>query len=254
MNSWDEYLRSVSEKRTRVRKAYKLGADRMESIKSYSGTRRILYPEMKDAFDYVHAIYPFANVKQAIVYHVSKAMLNKVGYSGVGGFYDSVLRVICVTDHVVQEDEYGVTAEYTLDEVLCHELIHYGANFKNALSSRAVEEEIAYGKTVNYLLSRGRTPDFIIKRNMLPYLMSIVDKKEVYRKVLTAKYDEAMLVKVSSETINTLVKQEQKTIIEGIKAEAYSIGKRMIDLYGDTPVIAKAVKPTFRRLDLGDDL
>jgi hypothetical protein len=254
MSSWDDYFSDLDRKRNIKRKSFQISLQRLEKLRNHKSTRRILYPEMNTAFDYVHSVYPFANIKQAMVYHVSKAILDDVGYRGIGGFYDIAARVVCVTDWSPKFSEIdGVYTEYTTDEVLCHELIHYGANFNNASSTRAVEEEIAYGKTIKYLRMKGRSDDFIIKHNMMPYLLSVVDRKTAYYSVLKKNYSEEALLKVGRSTIELLVQQNWDSIVKVMLENAYILGKKMIELYSGDEIILVPVKPTSRQLDIDDD-
>ena len=254
--SWDDFIRDQESLRSTIRKQHKLSHERLEKIRRSSFTRRINYPEHKEAFDYVHDLYPFVNIKQANVYHTSKAVLFDVGYVGMGGFYDISHRVVVITDQYPSAHigENEIVAEFSTDEVLCHELIHYCANFKNAASSREVEEEIAYGKSVNYLRMKGRSDDFIIRKNMMPYLISVIDKKAVVHRVLTKRYNPQTLHTMSKEGISALLEQERSFFEREMIADAYKLGEKMIALYGDNRDTSPPVKTTFRRLDLTDDL
>jgi hypothetical protein len=235
---WANFIREKQIERSAVMKTFALSADRLARIKSYEHTRRIRYPEYKEAFDYVHNLYPAVGVKQAFVYHSPKHFLKEVGYGGVGGFYDTVAKVVVITDWLSEGEynEFKIDAEFTPDEVLCHELIHYCANYKLASSRRVVEEEIAYGKSIGYLRMKGRTDQFIIEKNMLPYLLSTVDKFAVYRDVLIRHYDEQLLAKASVETINKLLEPLGREIFHASKAAAIKLGEKMIAAYGGAKV------------------
>lgn len=255
MEGWDDFLRDQETVRSTVRKQHKLSDDRLRKIRSSSLTRRINYPEYQEAFDYVDKLYPFVNIKKANVYHTSSAILFEVGYVGMGGFYDIGNRVVVITDQYPSANIGGaaLNAEFTTDEVLCHELIHYCANFKNNASTRECEEEIAYGKSINYLRMKGRTDDFIIRKNMMPYLISVIDRKAVIHRVLTQRYNVATLHSMSKEGIQALLEQEYAAFRKELIADAYKLGERMIALYGDKIDTAPLVKPRPRQLDLDDD-
>lgn len=252
---WADFIRENQQARSAVRKSFTATAERLSRIKAYEHTKRIKYPdpEYKAAFDYVHDLYPFAGVKQAFIYHTTKHFLQEVGYGGVGGFYDTNAKVVVITDWLGdgEYNEFKVQAEFTTDEVLCHELIHYCANYRLATSSRNVEEEIAYGKSIGYLRQKGRTDDFIIEKNMMPYLMSTIDKAAVYRRVLVKHFDENMLASASIDTINKLLEPLQGEIFRESKAEARKLGERMLVAYAGVEVEAKV--STGRRLIIDDD-
>jgi hypothetical protein len=145
--------------------------------------------------------------------------------------------MVVISDWIAPSEylENTILAEFTLDEVLCHELIHFAANANNPVSTRCVEEEIAYGKSINYLRSKGRTDDFIIDKNMMPYLFSVVDKYKVMMEVLSAAYPTQIpeLARISAETKDALIRNLRKQVHEATVKEARIIGQKMIDLYGD---------------------
>ena len=152
----------------------------------------------------------------------------------------------------MSDNDSEIKAEFTIDEVLCHELIHFGANYRLPTSSRSVEEEIAYGKSIGYLRQRGRTDDFIIEKNMLPYLVGQVDMAEVYRLVLIRHYPEAELAKAAIETLDLLLSQHDKEIRKMQLLKAKEIGRKMIDAYGGGEIIEKPM--TRKHLILEDDV
>lgn len=227
--NWSTYLNNSVQQRHRLQAVSALNAEKIKFLKENPLTKRISYQELSPPFDYVHNLYPEANVKQAFVYHAKSHSLLEAGYGGVGGFYDIESRIIFVTDFIYVDSD--VKAEFTIDEVVCHELIHYAANYKMRCSSRKVEEEIAYGKSINYLRSKGRTDDFIIEKNMLPYLLSIVNREEIYREVLLDRYGDKLLSGLSEKAFNILLKDETHNIKSKMKIEAIKIGKNILDKY-----------------------
>ncbi len=238
IDDWASVLRVSHRLRNEAKAAIELNEKRLFRIRQFKrSTKVIVYPEYKNAFDYVHELYPDAGVKQATIYQTSKAVLYEVGYKGVGGFYDTRSRVVVISNWVAPAEDYEdpVKAEFTIDEVLCHELIHYAANFNRPTSLRTVEEEIAYGKSINYLRSNGRSDDFIIRKNMMPYLLTIVDKARIMHDVLYKAYATQLpdLAAISEEAKMMLVQQMSKRLEKAFMEEAYEIGKKMITLYGD---------------------
>jgi hypothetical protein len=251
---WSDYIRDISQRRSYARKLYEINAEQLRQVKDSPTTIRVTYASMKEPFDYVNGIYPDANVKQALVYHANPYILQQSGYAGVGGFYDIRSRLVFITDFIdVDFNEENVQAEFTLDEVLCHELIHYASNYRVRCSNRAVEEEIAYGKSIRYLRKKGRTDDFIIKKNMLPYLLSVVNREEVYREVLLSRYSEKILGEISEEALKILIKNESKAINHLIHKRAYEMGQRFIQLYGDNKE-PEIIKSGHRELNVEDEL
>lgn len=230
--NWSEYIRHKYNHRLSIEKSHALSDKRLQSLKSSKTTKRISYPEHKEAFDYVHNIYPSACVKEAYVYLVSSYDLMEVGYRGVGGFYDSRKKVICITNSTGDSsEEFNVRAEYTIDEVLCHELIHYAVNYKMPMSTREVEEHIAYSQSIGYLRSRGRDDTFIVEKNMLPYLVTTVDSFLAAKNVLTKHFDEKLLASYGEETISELIEFHKKEYFKEKIRLAKEIGHRIISQY-----------------------
>ena len=189
---------------------------------------------IKAAYDFVHNLYPNAGIKNIIALHAPKSLLEDCGYKGVGGFYDCNNRVIVVSDTVsaTEQNEFDIHAEYTLDEVLCHEMIHYGANFDKPLANRHLEEEIAYGKTAGYLRSKGRDDNFIIEKNMMPYLMSVVDRPTVLQRVISKEC-------ITFDDMNKMTQEQQDAVVNRLRPKlakemivmAKEIGQRIISFY-----------------------
>jgi hypothetical protein len=252
---WADFLRKRTDYRRGAKERIELSQDRLNRIKNHPVTKRIMYPEYQEAFDYVDSIYSFANVRQAIIYKTSKFLLNEVGYKGIGGFYDTIGRVIVVTDQIEFDDSpnpYLVKAEFTMDEVLCHELIHYASNFKMPLSSRHLEEQIAYGRSVGYLKAKGRSEEFIINKNMMPYLIGAVDRPPILTKVLLKHYDEQLLSTCSEATLELLLEKHQPEVFQLVKKEAANIGARIIREYsGEYSIETKPT--TCRKLNIDSE-
>lgn len=248
---WADYLRHRSQYSNDVRQAIELSAERLNRIKEHSFTTRIRYPEHQAAFDYVDALYGSANVKQAIVYQTSKYLLQEVGYTGVGGFYDTNDRVVVITDQVHYQGDIDklVVAKTTIDEILCHELIHYCANFKNQVSSRGLEEQIAYGQSVGYLRQKGHTDKDIINNNMMPYLVTLVDVEAVVTEVLSKSYPIAALTR---GTIDKLAEQNIQKINKQIRSVAYRMGEQIIKQYGGDQIAVKKEKAS-KRIELDSE-
>lgn len=236
-------------------KVKKVTAEIAERIRTSKASRRIVYPTFSDVFDYVHSIYPKSNVRQAHVYHITRALMSEIGFYSVGGFFDNEKKIVVITDQVHSDSDYWeIKAEYELDEVLCHELIHYAANAKLPMSDVIMEEELAYGHSINYL-RRKRSDDFIIRKNMMPYLINLVDKASIIRKIFCEKYGWEKYASLSPKGLELAVKDEKMAIQKELIEQAYQIGLKIVNSYGNTRVEEKIIeKPLFRRMDLSDDI
>ena len=171
--------------RERTNKAIALTVKNVAKIKRYSGTKEVKYPEYKEAFDYVDNLFPKTNIKEVIVLQVSALFLSKIGYGGVGGFYDRISKTVVFASHLkTTRNKWCICGKIKKDEVLVHELIHYCYfDYQNSSNSVGLTEEFAYGWSLGYLQQKGYTNDEIIKNNYLPYLFQVA-KQEIFVKVL----------------------------------------------------------------------
>jgi hypothetical protein len=183
---WGDFLKERNRVREDRQRRVELSRERIKRITSNKASRLIRYPTYMNAFDYVHGLYPYAHVRSATVYQVPRSVSEEAGYRGAGGFFDIQSKIVVITDCVEVDDPIPFTfqAQIEPDEVLCHELIHFAANYKNPVSSRQVEEEIAYGKSVGYLKLKGHSDDHIIDNIMMPYLVSYVNTWDVIYRML----------------------------------------------------------------------
>jgi len=159
--------------------------DSIQKIRARHSTREIKYPEYNEAFEYVDDRFPKAQAKEAVVLECDRSFLDKIGYKGVGGFFSRPHKIVVIPDVFYASKRKRkktiwetVSGEFEIDEVLVHELLHYVSNKTcETWKSLQVEEEFAYGNSADYLRSRGRADDDIIRKNFMPYLMSIVRQK-----------------------------------------------------------------------------
>lgn len=235
---WSEYIRDNQRFRLAQSKAIMATSETIKKIKKYDRTKRIRYPEYKEAFDYVHNLYPNVNVRQAYVYHTTKPFLEDIGMYNIGGFYSPYDKVVVITNQLDEDvfDEFAINTQFDLDEVLCHELIHFASNAKLPCLDRVVEEEIAYTKSIGYLRNKGRSDDFIVEKNFLPFLMSIVDRSDVYKTVLLREYKEEDLSTASCELIEEILKPLADEVFNEIKKRAIELGHKVIRDYDTDPL------------------
>jgi len=186
---------------------------------------------VKKAYDFVDKFYPSANVKQANIYITSPYLLRYYRYNGIGGFYDLDSRSIIISTYLIDEEqvEYGIKGIFELDEILCHELIHYASMKNSPASTRYLEEEIAYGKSAIYLAEKGRSKEWIIKNNMLPYLINIVDKNSAKKRFLK-KIDPSNIC-TNDDTVELLIKNNLKNWIDLLIEDSYVLGEKIINKY-----------------------
>lgn len=256
--SWSTVLQHNAKVRESIRRQCEISDARLSRIRLSSGTRIVRYPEFKGAFDYVNNLYPYAHVKGALIYYATPNSLKDCGYNGAGGFYDTRQRIVVITDCIEVDDPapFSVHAEYTLDEVLCHELIHYSANCKNPPSNRHVEEELAYGKSIDYLLSKGRTVDFVIEKNMMPYLTTCVDKVALMRQFLHKYYTWNTFAEMCPDEQEEFFTKHNEELATLWLSAAKEIGQKMVQAYSKLvkPVEVVPKKHTQNFLVIDDDI
>lgn len=163
--------------RQNAKEQYQLTQKNIEKIRRIA-LKKIIYPEFKEAYEYVDELFPSVDVKKVMIYKVSAKDLVRMGYSGVEGFYDCISKTVVLSGaHSSTSNinrKYRIEAKVSRDEVIVHELCHYCyvAEGNRSVSSE-MREEFAYGWSIGYLRRNGHTDDYIINYNFLPYLMNI---------------------------------------------------------------------------------
>jgi hypothetical protein len=65
-------------------------------------------------------------------------------------------------------------SSFSIDVIVVHELLHYASKLCGSRGRNvALEEEIAYNKSVPYLLDRGYSTEWICQHYLLPYFIGI---------------------------------------------------------------------------------
>ena len=163
-----------------TKKQIKLTIEKSERIKKNSSTKKILYEEHKASFDYVDILFPDVDVCSIDVRQATPLMLHKVGYDGIGGFFDRITKTVIISAHGLSSgshNRYTIKANLHKDEVIVHELLHYCHNEIGSNPSMNMKEEFAYGWSSGYLRSKGYTDEEIVRDNYLPYLYNVCYKE-----------------------------------------------------------------------------
>ncbi len=214
---------------------YQLTQKNIEKIKRIA-FKKILYPEYKEAYDYIDDLFPAVNIKNIAIHKVAARDLAKMGYSGAEGFYDPVSKVVVLSgahrSPACVDRDYRVEAKVSNDEVIVHELCHYCYVSEGHRSiSSEMREEFAYGWSIGYLRQKDYSDEYIIKYNFLPYLVGVCQNKAM-KKVLgqngisPAQYDSFSRFK-KKEFNRTYGKK----IFLLSKEMAMEKGQQLIDLY-----------------------
>jgi len=188
-------------------------------IKSSANTREIRYPEYKESFDYVDNKFPGNKVKDVSVFLCSKGFLKNLGYVGLGGFFEKILKTIIICN------------EGDVDETIVHEMLHYVSDLSLATSySVEIEEEFAYINSIDYLRDKGRTDEYIVSTIFLPYLMGKVDKNVIIKKVLSAE-DLEIFNRKNLSVQKRILGKYRKKIENEMKERAMTLGNNIIELH-----------------------
>jgi len=221
--------------RENSKKQYQGHVKSIEKIKKIA-LKKIEYPEFKEAYEYVDALFPRAKVKEIKIYKVASKDLARLGYGGAEGFYDTVSKIVVVCGarkpHVPVDKRCFIQAKIERDEVIVHELCHYCYAFEGQRSvSSEMREEFAYGWSIGYLRQKGYTDDQIIKYNFYPYLVNI-SQEEALRNILAQN-------RISNQEYSAHTRYKRKEfnrkygvkIFSRAKEIAIERGHKLINLY-----------------------
>jgi len=223
-------------------------------IKSHKNTKEIVYPEYKESFDYVDSNFPHALIKEVKVYLCDHKLFFDIGIGRSLGFYSPISKIIVVAKQRTMKRKpietllESVEAKITLDEIIVHELLHYVSNsVVKGYVTREAEEEFAYGYSVRYLLDKGHSEKDIISNNFMPYLIGVVDKEKIKRKVIKMSkdklgYDYDYFNGLTARKRKKDLKKVEKLLFKETIAEAKEIGKKIIKTYIDKKQIIEQQK------------
>lgn len=209
----------------------------LNKIKEHKSTISLNYKDHVKPFDYVDILYPKANVQNANVYQCSSSYLSKIGYKGVGGFFERINQTIIIGSDLDFNDksEFDIITDISVDEILVHELLHY-AYFAIGCCTTSLElsEEFAYGNSINYLRQNGRTDEDIINKNFMPFLVMTLDKGRIYKDVLSeSDYSWQLYCGFSDNKKKNIYDKLKNRFKEKIVKLAREKGKILIEAYRD---------------------
>lgn len=212
-------------------------------IKDDPDTVKINYPEYKKSFDYVDKTFPNKNVKDVTIYLCSTGLLKKLGYFGLGGFFEKVMKTIVINKDM-DFGEGAFIGKISVDEAIVHELLHYVSDLSSTKkTSVEIEEEFAYSNSLGYLRSKKYTDEEIINNNFLPFLSGLVNPDPIIKNVLVKNnemYDAFLLQ--SKENQDKKLKEYEDQINEEVKKEARKKGREIIEIFDNK---GKKIKMNF---------
>ncbi len=217
------------------KKGVSLLSKNIRKIKRHSLTKEIHYPSFKESFDYVDNIFPNVNIKDIVVYKVNRAFLEKIGYQGVGGFYDKIYKTVVFSSSILPGnrgdiDRWSVRGKISKDETLTHELLHYCYFEENISTSVDMQEEFAYGWSYGYLKTKGYTDDKIIADNYLPHLFNVA-RKVVLGNILARDGIKTEWNNASTRKRERIYRKYNKEIYNSSLEIARERGKQIIKIY-----------------------
>jgi hypothetical protein len=260
--TFDEYQQINNDINAKYKQNAQLLKDNIEKISKRKDTKTIVYPELKEAFDFVDSVFPKSNVKEVKVLVCDRKFLEDLGYKGIGGFFERVMKTVVIPDNLNfssnkktdKKTDIKICAKLTTDEVLVHELFHYVSDtFNKKISSIEMEEEFAYGNSIAYLKKKGYSEEQIINDKFMPFLYNSIDKNKIVKKVLIDKdYDIKEFSTKSTKYQKDIINKYKKQIIEETKKEAFKKGQEIIEIYKPFTTQEIKIEDGSKRFDLID--
>jgi len=219
-----------------------LSVERMKKIQNHPNTESIRYSaksRYKKAYDYVDDLFPEAEVKNVIIYRAKKSCLDRLGLKKIGGCYDRISKIVVISKELefssdIKDETWStVVAKVTSDEVVVHELLHYVSMYNNGGGGgMQMEEEFAYGNSLEYLRSKGYSDDEIIVNNYLPYFLTAAYSKKIVRKILVENdyVIEDVMIK-TEQAQKKIFKKLDKNIFKETKKAAIKNARELIRIY-----------------------
>lgn len=221
--------------REQARKNRESLAKNIEKIKAIA-LKQIEYPQFKESYDYVDALFPNSKVTDVIIYKVGSRDFERIGFGNAGGIHDRVSKTIALCTgkqrNITFNRDLCVVAKVEMDEIIVHELCHYCYEVEGYSSlSRELREEFAYGWSIGYLRQKGYTDEEIVTFNFLPYLVDI-SLKEANRNIRARNgISDYEYNRYPRYKFKEFVKLYEKKIIKRAKEIAMEKGLRLVNLY-----------------------
>lgn len=231
---WNSYKKN---RKIAISRQNSFTQDIIYKIISHNKTKKIVYPQYKEAFEYVDKLFPDVEVKKVSIYECDREFLNEVGMGHSAGFYHIQTGIIVVcpdSDYSKNKDTIWTTvvASVKTDEVIVHELLHYVSLYNGVGSCKALEEEFAYGNSVQYLRNKGRSDDEIINQVFLPYFITTIDTIKIAVEVLIENgYDIDEVKSKTEEEQNSIMESLDKFLFEKTKKEATNLARQFINIH-----------------------
>jgi hypothetical protein len=219
--------------RKKTQEYIELSINNLQKIKKDSRTKVIKFPEYSEAFNYIEKLFPSSNIKEISIYKTSPILLEKIGYKGVGGFFNTLSKDVVISSYLTSGKKFlGIKFKAETDEIMVHELLHYCFDISGMVAiSKYAQEEFAYGWSWGYMKNKGLSEDYVIKHNFIPFLVSLFYEKAT---AWVLGNNNLSLKDYNSFTGKKKIQfmSKYKKNIEGKSFEyAYELGKNIISMY-----------------------
>jgi len=216
-----------------LKKSVRLTVELATTIKNNLSTKKILYENYEEAFDYVGKIFPGIDVKKIDVRQCSPLLLKKLGYDGVGGFFEKTTKTVVISAHklVTSTSRFAVSAKLKRDEVIVHELLHYCHDSIGSNIGSNLREEFAYGWSMPYLRKKGYSDEEIIRDNYMPYLYKVCNDEGFLNVLKSEGVGVDVFRKYSNVAKNKFTNRVSNKIHKEILRLATDKGREIINIY-----------------------
>lgn len=242
-----------------TKKQIELTKNKSDRIIKNPSTELLSYNDYPEAFKYVNSIFPDMDLQSIKIYKASPLMLKKVGYDGMGGFFNALSKIIVISSYQLiplDVQKHTVRAKLQKDEILVHELLHYCHNKIGKHDSVNLKEEFAYGWSWGYLKEKDYQDSYILEYNYMPYLYQIYYKDGVLNTLKNNNISKDKFYKASSQYQYKILNNLAGQVFHETKKFATKKGQQIIDVYskkyreGQVYYTQKKDSNIFNNLDL----
>lgn len=217
------------------KKQVRLTAEKSEKIKKNASTKRILYEDYPESFDYVAKIFPGIDVRGIDIFQATPLLMQKMSYDGIGGFFDRITKTVIISAHrlVSPNKKFTVKAKLSKDIIIVHELLHYCHNEVGLSPSMNMKEEFAYGWSLGYMRQKGYTDEEVINDNFMPYLYKVCYKDGFFSVLRKEGIEVDKLQRRSPRAKDRILNPLRSKIHKEIIRLATEKGMEIIRIYSD---------------------
>lgn len=149
------------------------GASRMtDLVAKHEETVILSVEDLGDAWDYVCDMFPRLSdvIRSTKIYKNNNTyFMRKAGFPpGTAGVFVKSRNAIIL----------AYCRKFSPDVIAVHELLHYASRLIGSRQRNSLrEEDLAYSKSIKYLLGKGYDEDWIVNEYLLPYFEGVEARK-----------------------------------------------------------------------------